>query len=121
MSMLSAEMLAEMRATVLEMLPDTAVLMTASGSVDNAGAWQPGYSAAGTVPCRIDPATPGRSEIELFANRKDLKVFYRLTVPYNAGIAAGMRVSISSDDYEILELYAEHSWNVSRRAYIGRR
>jgi hypothetical protein len=117
---LSTTELTWMRAQVATLLPGTAVFYQRTYASDGEGGWSGGSAvvSGGTVACRLDPITMQMlSAIE--ARREILTVRFQLTVPYNAPIAADLIVHIDSRDYEILQLDADHHWNVVRRAMVA--
>lgn len=119
--LLSDAQLAQMRADVLRMLPGTAIIQAKTLVDDGGGAWSETWAAvaSGTVACRVDPL-PRDAQIAALGLAEGMKVNYMLTLPYNAPIDIGNRVSYGSDTYEIRYLSASHSWNVSVRAYAAR-
>lgn len=116
---LSATMLAQMRANVLMMLPDEAVIFTVSQTTSN-GYTTNVQTAAGTVACRIDPVGGQSDELSYNLGRETISELYQLTVPHDAPLAAHNTVEINGNSYEIVQIDAGHSWNVSRRAVIQR-
>lgn len=119
--LLSDAQLAQMRADVLRMLPGTAIIQAKTVTSDGGGATDETWTAvsSGTVACRIDPL-PRDAQIAALGLAEGMKVNYLLTLPYDAPIDIGNRVSIGGDAYEIRYLSDEHSWNVSVRAYASR-
>ena len=122
MTYLSDAMLTRMRSQVAQMLPGTCVIARNAGTVDSDTGWpvedfQP--VAGGTVRCRVDPVS-SKDEIEITLNRESINIVYQLTVPWNAPIAVNDIITYDSDEYEIVQIDNQHSWNVSKRAVIGR-
>jgi hypothetical protein len=118
---LSAAELAAMRSAVSTLLPDTCIISASTFVSDGAGGGTAVWAAVsgGTVSCRVDPL--GALEMDaLVTKRPTLKVADQLTVPYDAPVNEDYRVSIGSDNYTVLQLDSDHSWNVSIRARIGR-
>lgn len=118
MSFLSAPQLAKMRADVAKMLPDTCTIYSRTEVVSDAGDVILGeWTLVGSVKCRLDPLSrAGAVSVvggqEVFANA------YQLTVPHDAPLAKNNQVEIDGKRYEIVALYDEHSWRVSRRAIV---
>lgn len=123
MSFMSDRQLARIRQTISsQMLPDTCVIRTASNSSDGAGGWEQSWSpvASGTVACRVDPLNRLSGQLNVEIGAEKLTKVYRLTVPYGAPIAAHSQIVFAGEEYEIMQLDDEHSWNASRRAVIAR-
>lgn len=121
--MLTDNRLNDLRAQLAQLLPGTAILQEPAGTSDGAGgfgtAWTP--VAAGTVPCRLDPLPIAiSSRIDTSTERESLQTSARLTVPYDAPLAAGQRAVIDGTAYEVERLEVAHSWRVSRRAIVSR-
>ena len=118
--------LADMRAQVNLLLPETAVintLGTAGWTSDGAGGgtvvWSP--VTGGTVAARLDPLQISRAdmtELQQATGREIMMSLYQLTLPYNAPIEENAQVVIGARTYEVRKLDDVHSWNVSRRAIV---
>jgi head-tail adaptor len=121
MKPLSEAQLARMRAQLNARLPGTAVIQQAIRTPDGAGGWSETWTAVtgGTVACRLDPIGVGTVRETSIALRETLVVRYRLTVPYDAPLAADFRVVINGKTYEIVQLDDQHSQRVSRRAVVA--
>lgn len=118
---IDSTLLAQMRADVAELLPDQAIIQEVVRTSDSRGGWTESYAAVtgGTVACRIDPLDQRGSEVEQQIGRETLVQRYQLTVPYDAPILPDYQVTISSTTYQVLQLFNEHSWNISKRAIVG--
>jgi hypothetical protein len=119
MTMLTAAQLTSMRSQVETLLPDTGVIQVMVRTSDSAGGWTEAGSAVsgGTVACRLDPLTE-RELSMVVAAREALGVRYRLTMPHDAPLAADYQVVTDGHTYQVIQLDADHSCNVSRRAII---
>lgn len=120
---LTTSQLTQMRTQLSTRLPDSAIIQAPTYPGDSAGG--PGtanYTAVGggTVACRLDPVDSVAEHIQILSARENLKVVYRLVVPYDAPLAKDCRVLINGDTFEILALADQHSWRVCRRALVGR-
>jgi len=115
------DQLADMRAQVIELLPDTGVISQPGYVADGAGGGSVAYTpvTGGTVPVRLDPYTL-RNADKVLATREGLIIEYICTFPYNAPVAADYQVAVNGHTYQLIGLETEHSWNVSRRAYVSR-
>lgn len=116
---LSTDDLAQMRADVERMLPDTAVIKAVTRTSDGAGGWSESWSpvTGGTVACRLDPMTKSERWAAR-AGQEMLAVQYQLTVPYDAPLAADRQVVVGGSVYEVVQMDVDHSWNVSKRATV---
>lgn len=117
---IDATLLAHMRAQVLYLLPDTAVIQSVSNSSDGAGGFSATWAAVsgGTVVCRIDPVT-SRENIDVILGRETTTVMHQLTMPHNAPLNENNRVVINGNTYEVIQFTTTHSNNVSVRAIIS--
>lgn len=112
---------AKMRADVLKMLPDTAVIQAGTVLSGTGGRWTEDYAPVtdGTVACRLDPMNSAGDRLGVDQSQETLDVQYQLTVPYDAPLNDNNRVVINGNTYEVLQLDRDHSWNVSRRAIVN--
>lgn len=117
--MLTARELADLRADMVELMPGTAVIERPTETVDNAGIPKQSWAAVGTVICRVDPAYRMDSR-GVVADREAARVYFTMTVPWDANIAEGDRVVVSGDTLEIVQLYDIHEMRVSKRAQLAR-
>lgn len=117
---LSAAELAQMRADVALMLPDTCSIYRNDGTVSSTGADTDSFTLIATVNCRLDPVQSRAMQARELIGREVLVSDRVLTVAYNADIQANFRVTINSENYEIVALLDDHSWRVSRRAYLAK-
>jgi hypothetical protein len=122
MSWLTAEELAEMRAAVLKLLPDTVVILERTWVSDGAGGGSETLAAVanGTVAARFDPIQ-SRNQLAVVAGQARLMEWYQATLPHDAPLVAGRVLQKGADQYDIKQLSEKHSWNVSRRAIVEKR
>lgn len=118
--MISTRQLARMRQQVEDRLPDTCVIQTHTGAKDSAGRPTQTWAAVtgGTVACRVDRMTSRQDMSFVDAAREQTEIRYQLTVPYDAPLEANCRVIHDGKTYEILQLDIDHSWNVSKKAFM---
>jgi len=120
--MFTPDELADLRREVLGLLPDTAVIERAAGTVDSStGAWADVYAPAGTVVCRIDPiplAMVGAGAI--IAGQETARAWFQLSVPWDADIQANDRVTIGDVTFEIIQLHTDHSMRIVRRVVLSK-
>lgn len=121
MTLISTSDLVWMRAQVAQTLPDTAIIKAVTTVSDGAGGRTPTWAAVtgGTVSCRIDPLGSSAAADAVIASQEAITTHYQLTVPHDAPIAQNNQVEINSDVYEVVSLYEDHSWRVSRRAIVS--
>lgn len=113
-----ATLLAQMRADVANMLPDTCVIHAPSTGSVSGGRPVKTYAAAGTVACRVDPLKSGVALETELANREDTDLMRQLTVPHDTTLLQDYRVVHGGVTYDVIQLDYDHSWNVSVRAKI---
>jgi len=117
--MLSPDELADLRAEVLGLLPDQAVILRPEGTVTASGAWSETYRAAGTVAARIDPLKMTQGD-RVIALQERGKAWYQLTVPWNADLRDGDRVSVANVTYELVQVHDDHSQRIVRRGILSK-
>lgn len=117
---LGAADLTRMRAEVARMLPGAAIIQELTAASDGAGGVTETWAAVtgGTVACRIDPLRRV-AQIESTGMAEAIVLEYQVTLPYDAPISAQNRLVIEGTAYEVRQLDAVHSWNVSRRARVA--
>ena len=120
MYFLGAAELARMRADVAKMMPGTAIIQALTTASDGAGGVTETWAAVtgGTVACRMDPLNVG-TQIETAGMAEAVRTEFQLTLPYDAPISAFNRVSVGGVVYEVRQLDAVHSWNVSKRLRVA--
>lgn len=111
--MLTTAELTAMRATLADSLPDVAVIKSRSWVSDGGGGGTTTYAAAGTVDCRIAPASasPERNQGE----RLHPDTEYVLTFPYDTAVEDDSLITIDSRDYSVTALREPRSFAVSLR------
>lgn len=117
--MLSADELADLRAEALGLLPDQAVILRPEGTVTASGAWSETYSAAGTVAARIDPFKMTQGDRVIAAQERG-RAWYQLSVPWDADLRDGDRVSVADVTYELVQVHDDHSQRIVRRAIVSK-
>ncbi len=119
--MLTTTELAQMRADLLQMLPDTCVIYSATQAVDAQGAISKTWAASGTAACRLD-APRNVSQDGMQISGAALQAFrrYTLTLPYDTTIVEGQRVVHGGETYTATNVDTDKSWPVSRRVFLER-
>ncbi|MCC6614218.1 MAG: head-tail adaptor protein [Anaerolineae bacterium] len=118
--MLSSSELAQLRADLEELLPDTCTIQADGGSVDSAGHVTPSWSNTATgVACRLDPFTVRSDSRGVIAQQERTRTYYTLTLPYNTTIEYGNRVIFGSLTLEIVQLFTTHSLHGVVRALVA--
>lgn len=114
--------LARMRADVAQLMPGTCIIKqpspTYSGGARSGETLIP--VTGGTVPCRFDPVPSRISQEMVIAGREGLIIEYLVTLPYNAPTDANYVITYSGNDYQIVSMANQHSWNVSQRYFVAR-
>lgn len=103
-----------MRATAGSALPGTAVIQVGSFSSDGGGGGSYGWSAQGTVSCRIAPIRADEREI---ADRISSDADYIVTLPFDTTLTTDSRLVIDGDTYNVAAI-RERSWHLSTRVEV---
>ena len=116
--MLSAAELAQLQADlVANAMPDTCVIQTLATASDGAGGVAQIWSAAGTVPCRLDNKSGQRkavgTSLESFSE-------WMLTVPQSATLSTKNRVVVGAFTYTVKAVSDVGSWSACQRAQVER-
>lgn len=115
MSMLTEDELADLRADMLELMPDTLTISRPSEATNGYGEAVKTWATVATVAGRIDPMSDREKERVVADAEKGLS-YHRITVAYDADLRDGDRVIGGGITYEITTLYANHSMRATRRA-----
>lgn len=116
--MLTDAELADLRADIVETMPDTCVISRAVETADSAGFVTRTHSAVGTAICRVDPV--GRQGTrDVIALRENTSIYRQLTVPHSTDLRVGDRVTVATRHYEIVEMDDDHSLRAVRRAMLA--
>jgi hypothetical protein len=120
--MIDAKMLSRMRTEIANLLPSTCILMTETITFDSSGSAISSLSASGTVACRADLlAEPSRSTYASLTagltNVSDMKLF---TLGYAATLGEATIIRYNGNDYRILTIEKDRSWEASLRV-VGAR
>jgi head-tail adaptor len=110
--------LAALRDDVYQLLPGTAIIQRASAGTGLYGGHDPTWSNVGTVVCRVDSISRDDSA-GIIADAEVGKTYYQLSIPYNADLRDGDRLSISSKTYECLQIFRGQSASGVRRAVLA--
>jgi SPP1 family predicted phage head-tail adaptor len=102
-----------------ELLPDTVVITRAThGTAESYGyggtvAWP----AVGTAAARVDPMRRNNGGDEIAAREAGVDE-RQLTVPYDANIAQGDKVTVGGRTYDVRTVADDHSLRAVRRAVL---
>ena len=116
--MLTSAELAQARADAAETLVDSATIKR-STPVNTYGIADDSFATVTTVACRIDPMSNRVGE-PYAGEREAARTYFILTLPYDTTINDGDRVTINSEDYEVLTLHKQHSYRLMVRAVVFR-
>ena len=116
--MLTDRELAQMRADVAALLPDTCSILTYSGTADGEGGVELTASGTVTASCRLDFPDYGKEQqsagaIQPFKNGV-------LSLPYNTAITTANKVLVNSVTYNVTAVNTGQSWEAVRRATVER-
>ena len=111
--MLTAAELADMRTVQAQAQAGTAVISRKTLTADGMGGFTETWAAAGTVTCRVWPASESGAE-SLIADRITESDAWVITVPYATDITAKDRVVADGRTFEVVTAIA-HTWETARR------
>lgn len=103
----------------VDMLPGSAVINRNAGAVNSYYEYVDGFSAVGTVACRIDPFQKQDSK-GMAGEREANRNWYRLTLPYGTDVQADDTITIDSQDYSVVQLHDGHSLQFVTRLVVAR-
>lgn len=109
--MLTDSELEAMRATVVESLPDSAVVQTSAWVSDGGGGGTTGWTNAGTVACRVAPLGAGEGET---ADRITATGRFVFTFPAATSVTTNSRILHSGGTFNV-ESVRSRSWNTATR------
>jgi SPP1 family predicted phage head-tail adaptor len=109
--MLSSAQLTRMRAVASRALPGTAVIQGGSLTTDGGGGWTEGFTASGTVACRVAPISGIEREQ---GDRISADAQYVITLPAATSIETDDRIVIAGVTYDVTAV-RDRSWEVTRR------
>lgn len=109
--MLSAADLASMRATAEQALPGTAVVYGGTLVSDGGGGWDETFTAAGTVACRVAPASGAEREE---GDRVTAESTHIITLPAGTSVETDDRIDVAGVTYNVTNV-RDRSWETTRR------
>jgi SPP1 family predicted phage head-tail adaptor len=116
MTQLSTSELAQIRADVLTLLPDTGYLLSLSFVSDGAGGLTETWGTAGTVSYRLDPIRQRESVAGAALTSFNM---YQLTLPHNTTVTVDQRFrAADSTEYTIQGVDGSKSWAASVRCKV---
>lgn len=113
---LSSSDLAQIRADVLDLLPDTGYILSSSLASDGAGGYTETWGTAGTVTYRLDPIRQRESVAGAALTSFNM---FQLTLPYDTTVEPENR--FKADDgalYSVLGVDDGKSWIASVRCVV---
>jgi len=122
---LSAKELAQIRADIAGLLPDTCDILAVTRTSDGAGSWTEVWgTATADVPCRLDFTC----RLDFRSYGKEVNTAYALT-PYKSGIISmeydetittANRILLNSVEYNITGVNDNQSWIGVKRVSVER-
>jgi hypothetical protein len=110
--------LADMRAAIQQLLPDTCNLLSPTHSPDGMGGEATAWGTVGTaLACRLD-VSMGREVLAGGAVRHF--VSYMLSLPYDTTVEPTYRVEAGSSTFAVKSVNLEQSWSAVRRVELER-
>lgn len=118
MTWMTARELTQMRADVLNMLPDTCSILSVAYTNDGEGGMTEAWgTVTASVACRLDFVS-GAETVSGGAIQPYTKAI--LSLPYDTTLATTNRVKIGSDTYAVKSVNDGSSWIVVIRAEVER-
>lgn len=116
MSFFRDDEFALMRAEVAQTLPGTAVIqrMTMGTGLYGGETW----AAVGTVAARLDPYNRQDSSGQVSMMEAG-RSYYQLTLPYDADLQDGDRVSIDNVIYEAVQVHSRQTFAMATRSIVA--
>jgi hypothetical protein len=115
--LLTDDEIAGMRATAGAALPDTAIVQAKAFVSDGGGGGSTGWTASGTLPCRISPVTGSGSDEREAGDRISANAEFVVTLPVDAVVSTEHRLVIAGDVYNV-EAVRTRSWNLTTRVEV---
>ena len=100
-------------------LPSTAVLYSSSYGTVGGGGGTLSWTAAATVACALAPTPPRETSEPLRGGRVTPDVDRIVTLPASTAISTEHRVEIDGATFEVTDLQAPRSYEVSRRIRVS--
>lgn len=116
---LSTKKLTRMRAQVAELLPQSATIQRLTHTSDGMGGITTAVTTVATgVACRLDPVSQALV-VGIIGAQETIAVRYRLTMPWDAALAADCQVVVDGRTYQVLQVDADQSWRTAVRAIVS--
>jgi head-tail adaptor len=112
--MLSTSDITNMRATLAQSLPGTAVIQAGTLTSDGGGGYSEAFSAAETVACRVAPLTGTEREV---GGRVSSEAEYVITLPAETTVETDDRIVVGGITYNVVAV-RDRSWEISRRVEV---
>lgn len=109
--MLSSADIASMRATAEQALPGTAVITSGTLTSDGGGGYTEAFTAAGTVACRVAPASGTEREE---GDRISADSTHVITLPAATTVETDDRIEVAGVTYNVTAV-RDRSWETTRR------
>lgn len=120
MSQLSSADLSYMRETLSDLMPGTCHILSLTQTSDGQGGFTETWgTAVSSVACRFDSANGSQYGRELIAGGA-LQPFnaYVVTMPYDTAVTAANRIEFSGNQYSVIGVDSDKSWEASTRCGV---
>lgn len=114
--MLTDGEIAWMREELELAMPDEAIILTATDTSDGQGGNTQGWTAAGTVPCRLSPRVTQMGQEPGFGDRQAAVADWIVTLPAETALTEEQRLQVDTTVYDVTRVRAPRSWELSCRA-----
>lgn len=116
--MMNNSLLQQMRDAQIRLLDGECTVWRNTPAISAAGGQVENWSQVGTYPCRLMPERDRRLQ-QVIGEKDTLEVYYRLTLPYNADLRAGDRVTLDGNTYLVVALWDRHTYKTALRAVVN--
>ena len=107
----------QIRQDFADSLPERVTIQRETRSSDGAGGQTQTWTAAGTVPCRLDNKSGTRKPV---ATSLESFTEWMLTVPQSAPLTTANRVTVGTFTYTVKAVSDVGSWSACQRAQVER-
>lgn len=119
---LTAAELADIRAAINELLPDTGYIITVTNTPDGQGGQTESYGTSSGIACRLDQKvlTDLKSGEMMVGGAINPFHTFMLTLPSSATITTDHRFLLNNTTYNVKSVDKDKSWTASVRCFVER-